>query len=405
MKAIDFTNRRVLSRAVVLSVLAVGAAACGGGSTPSSAGSAGSAAGSAAPSAAAGSSGGASDVVASCNKMITAASAPLTFAAPGPAFDAAKLRGKKVMFLSLAQAVPAIAQAAAATQQAGKLVGINVDVFDTKGNVSLMQQGIQQAINTHESAIILLGIPLDVTANALQKAHAAGITLVSELNNQPTAGAPGQGAGPNVFGSTGPDRTVSGELLACKAVVDTQGKANVVIFGDDELTTAAPPEVAGMEAILKQCTGCTYKKNSTPTASWQTDLPSKAASTVQSDPRVNYLLPLYDGMAIFMVSGVKSGGAGSRVKIASFNAAPAGLSMIKSGGPLVADPGQPNTWMAWQGLDQAMRGMLGLAPGRPDVPIRFFDKSNLQALDVNNEAALFGNGYDAGFRQLWGTTK
>lgn len=396
MKAVFVRTRRMVPTAVTLMAMAVGAAACGGSSSSKATAGASPVNSSAAT---------ASGVAATCNQMINTASAPLTFAAPGPAFSAAKLHGKSIMFLSLAQAVPAIAQAATATQQAGKLVGINVDVFDTKGNVTLMQQGIDQAISTRESAIILLGIPLDVTANALHKAHAAGITLVSELNNQPTAGAPGQGAGPDVFGSTGPDRTISGELLACKAVADTQGKANAVIFGDDELTTAAPPEVAGMESILKQCSGCTYKKNSTPTAAWQTDLPSKAASTVQSNPNVNYLLPLYDGMAIFMSSGVKSAGAGSRVKIASFNATPAALSMITAGNPLVADPGQPTTWMAWQGLDQAMRGMLAMAPGRPDVPIRFFDKSNLQGLDVNKESALFGDGYDAGFRQTWGLTK
>jgi ribose transport system substrate-binding protein len=341
-------------------------------------------------------------IVSKCDAMISQASQPLTWSAPGPPLDASQLKGKNVLFLSLSQSVPTIAAEATATQQAGKLVGINVTVFDTAGSVSSMQQGIQQAIDTHQSAIILLGIPLDVTAAALKKAHEAGIKIVSELNNEPTVGAPGQGAGPDVFGSTGPGRFTSGELLACKAVVDKAGKANAVIFGDEELTTAAPPEVAGMEAILKQCSGCKYSKNSTPTASWESQLPSKASSVVQGDPNVNYLLPLYDGMAIFMVSGVNLAGAGSRVRIASFNAVPAALSMVQKGSVLVADPGQPNAWMSWQGLDQAMRGMLGMPPGNPVVPTRFFDKQNLQGVDVNDEGGLFGTAYIAGFKKLWG---
>jgi ribose transport system substrate-binding protein len=376
-----------------ISTLALGLAACGS------------------PSEQAGSAGdnrdGASNegIVNECEEMLEEGRQPLEWTAPGPEIDASSLDGERIMFLSLAQAVPAIAQVATATQEAGELVGIDVEVYDTQGNVTRMQQGIQQAIDTEVAAIILLGIPLDATAAALEKAKAAGITIVSELNNQPTAGEPGQGAGPNVFGSTGPDRTYSGQLMACKAVADTGGEAKAVIFGVDELTTAAPPQVAGMEEILDQCSGCSYTKNSTSVAAWQTDLPSKASSVVQADPEVNYLLPLYDGMAIFMASGVRQAGAGDRVKIVSFNAVPAALSMIKSGSPLVADPGNPNTWMAWQGLDQAMRGMLGVDPGDPVVPIRFFDEKNLEGLDVDDEDELFGNpAYRDGFKELWGVS-
>lgn len=343
------------------------------------------------------------DIVGECEDMLAEGRKPLKWTAPGPAIDASSLEGERVMFLSLSQAVPAIAQVASATQEAGKLVGIDVEVYDTQGNVTRMQQGIQQAIDTDVAAIILLGIPLDATASALEEANAAGITLVSELNGQPTPGTPGQGAGPNVFGSTGPDRTYSGQLMACKAVVDTGGEAKAVIFGVDELTTAAPPQVAGIKEILDQCSGCSYTKNSTPVAAWQTDLASKASSVVVSDPELNYLLPLYDAMALFMVPGVKQAGAGDRVKIASFNAVPAALSLIKSDSPLVADPGNMNTWMAWQGLDQAMRGILEVDPGDPVVPVRFFDEENLAGVDVDDEDELFGNpAFRDGFKELWG---
>jgi len=340
-------------------------------------------------------------IVQKCDSMLKEARQPLTWKAPGPGIATGTLKGKRIVFVSLDQSVPAIAQAASATSEAAKLVGLDVSVYDTKGNVTRMQQGIQQAIDTKASAIILLGIPLEPTAAVLKKAKDAGIAVVSELSNQPDKGKPGQGAGASVFGSTGPSRTVSGELMACKAVVDTKGKANALIFGVDELKEAAPPQVAGMEEILNQCGGCKYDKNSTAVAAWQTELPSKASSVILSDPSVNYLLPLYDGMALFMVPGVQRSGAADRVKIVSFNASPAALSLINQGSPLVADPGQPTTWMAWQGVDQAMRGMLGLEPGDPVVPIRFFDKENLSGVDVKSEDALFGTEYKAGFKALW----
>ncbi len=381
--------KRRIAWAAVIAGAAIAGAGCGGDDGGGGTGGGG--------------SGGASSaqLVGDCQGMIDEAKKPLEFKPPGEKLDASKLRGKRVMFVSLTQAVPAIALDAKATQEAGKEVGIEVDVFDTKGDVRRMQQGINQAVDQRYDAIILLGIPLAVTQPALEKAKKAGIPVISELNNEPKAEEPGQGAGENVFGTTGPPRFKTGQLVACKAVVDTDGKANAVIFGAKELEPSAA-HVAGMRDILEKCDSCTVDENSTPTAEWQTKLPGLAQSEIRRNPNVNYLLPLYDGMALFVVPGVRQAGAADKVKVASFNATPAALELIKRGEVMSADPGQPNSWMAWQGLDQAMRGMLKMEPGEPVVPVRFFDEENLQDIDVNDEDALFGSEFRDGFRQLWG---
>lgn len=340
-------------------------------------------------------------LISDCQARIDKAKEPLKFEAPGPPLDASKLRGKRVMFVSLAQAVPAIAQDAKATQEAGKTVGIDVDVFDTKGDVRLMQQALAQAVAQKFDAIIILGIPLKVTAAALAKAKAAGIPIVSELNNEPEPDEPGQGAGESVFGTTGPPRFGTGQLLACKAIVDTKAKANAVIFGAKDLEPSQD-EVDGMRDILEKCSECEVTENSTPTADWQTKLPGLAASEVRRNPKANYFLPLYDGQSIFVVSGVQQAGAAGKVKVVGFNATPAALKLIQTGNILTADPGQANSLMAWQGLDQAMRGMLKMEPGNPEVPVRFFDKENLEGVDVNDEDALFGGEYREEFQKLWG---
>jgi ribose transport system substrate-binding protein len=50
-----------------------------------------------------------------------------------------------------------------------------------------------------------------------------------------------------------------------------------------------------------------------------------------------------------------------------------------------------------------MRGMLGLEPGNPEIPIRFFDDENLQDVDVNDLDEAYGNpDYRSGFMELWG---
>jgi hypothetical protein len=71
---------------------------------------------------------------------------------------------------------------------------------------------------------------------------------------------------------------------------------------------------------------------------------------------------------------------------------------------LTADPGQPNGWLGWHVVDQALRGMLGEQPSDPRIPIRFLDDANLEGVDVNNIDAPYGDdlGYEEGFTQLWG---
>jgi ribose transport system substrate-binding protein len=385
------------SRSWVIVLLAIGlfaltVAACGDDDDDGGGGSGDATAGS--------SSSGGDQIVSECQDTIDAAKQPLEFKPPGPPIDTSSLRGKSITFVSLAQSVPTIADAAKQTQEAGREVGIDVDIFDAKGDVRRMQQGITQAVSQQKDAIILLGIPTNVNQGALQEAADAGIPVVSELNNEPIADEPGQGAGENIYATTAPSYVEVGGWLACKAIVDTDGEANVIIFGAKELQPSAA-EVQGMRDMLEKCSGCSVDENSTPVAEWQTRLPGLAQSEIRENPDVNYLLPLYDGMGIFVTSGVRQAGA-DNVKVASFNATPPGLELVQEGDIFTANPGQPPGWLAWGGLDQAMRGMLGEEPADPKVPLRFFDQENLEGVDVEDQDALFGDEFRDGFRQLWG---
>lgn len=383
---------------------AISLAACGGGgsSTGSTeAGGSGSEEGASGESANAESSGGGSALVSDCESTLKKAGEPLKFKVPGSPIDTSSLKGKSVTFVSLSQAVPTIAEAANQTVAAGKKVGISVSIWDGKGEVTRMQQGIESAVTKGDDAIILLGIPTALTEGALKKAAAAHIPVISELNNEPEEGAPGQGAGEDIAATTAPSYVEVGSWLACKAIVETEGAANVVIFGAEELQPSAK-EVEGIESKLEECSGCSFTSNNTPTSEWETKLPGLAQSTIRSNPEVNYMLPLYDGMGIFVTAGVRQAGAAGKVKVASFNGTPPGLKLVQEGEIMTADPGQSSGWLAYGGLDQAMRAMLGEKPANPKIPLRYFDTENTKGVNVEDEAELYGNEYEAGFEKLWG---
>jgi ribose transport system substrate-binding protein len=335
-------------------------------------------------------------------ELIDAAKEPLEFEPPGPEIDVSELRGKSILVLSVDQRVPTLAQAAEVMQEAGAAAGVTVDVFDAKSDVARMQQGLDQAIRQADAAI-LLGIPIALVQPGLEEAEQANVPTVSVLNNEPEEGEPGQGAGEYVYATTAPSYFKGGQLVAAKAIIDTDGEARVAIFNTSEITPSAPV-VEGMKSILDECDGCSIvDENDTPLAEWSTALTPKAISVIRENPDANYLLPIFDGMGIFVHAGILQARAGDRVKVAAFNGTPAALELILEGDTFTGDPGQPNGWLGWHAVDQALRGMLGLDPGNPEIPIRFFDDENLADVDVNDLDEPYGDpDYRNGFKQLWG---
>jgi ribose transport system substrate-binding protein len=343
------------------------------------------------------------EIVSEAQQLIDAAKEPLQFEAPGPPIDVSSLEGKRILILSVDQRVPTLAQAAGVMQEAGTAAGVQVDIFDAKSDVARMQQGLDQAVRSAD-ATILLGIPIALVGPGLEAAEGANVPTVSVLNNEPVEGEPGQGAGdPNVYATTAPSYFKGGQLVAAKAIVDTNGEAKVVIFNTSEITPSTPV-VDGMKEILERCDTCEIAaENDTPLAEWSTALTGKAVSAIQQNPDANYLLPIFDGMGIFIHAGILQANAGDRVKVAAFNGTPAALDLIVQGDTFTGDPGQPNGWLGWHAIDQALRGMLGEDPGNPEIPIRFFDDENLEGLDVNDVDEPYGDpDYASGFRELWG---
>jgi ribose transport system substrate-binding protein len=345
--------------------------------------------------------GSAADIVTVAKLEIAAARKPLTWKAPGPPINTASLKGKRILIASIDQRVPILAAVGKATAAAAKQVGIKVTTFDAKSQFPLMGQSVQQAIDQHVDGFVSLGLPIQALPQPFKKLKAAGIPSVTVTTHEPKANAPGQG-GILTYANSAPDFFKAARLMADTAVVDTNGKANVAIIGTKEIGISATL-VAGMRSVLDKCSGCKVQLSDVALADWATKITPLAQSIVRRDPNVNYILTIFDDMAIFATAGVNQAGASDRVKVAGFNGTPAALKLIQTGHVFTADAGQPQEWQGWHVLDQVMRGMLKKKPGNPVMPIRYFDDQTLKGLNTNSQASLYGNpAFKQGFKKLWG---
>jgi ribose transport system substrate-binding protein len=352
-----------------------------------------------------GGGGDSSGLVAEMQALIDQHSGQPEFEAPGPELDASQVQGRTVAVIAIDLRVPALTEVAESLKDVAEQIGVTATVFDGQGNPTQVNQGMSRAIDDKVDAIISVGLPVQIIADQIAAAKDAGIPVVDVVNTPPQRDVPGQGSDPNVFGNVAPDSELVGQLLAATAIVETDGEADVAVMNTSELTASAVL-VGGITDTLDRCDTCSYIETDTALVDWATELPGQASSVIRSNPDVNFMLPMYDGMALFATTGVRQAGGTGQVQMASFNGTAAALDLVAQGDIMVADPAQNNEWAAWAAMDQALRGMLDLEPADPVLPIRYVGTDDLDGVDTSSQTAvneaLFGTGFRDGFLKLWG---
>ena len=347
-----------------------------------------------------------SDIAIQMNELIEEHSEAPDFTPPGPAFDASQLKGKTIAIVAIDLRVPTLADVVANAKIAADLLGLKVTVFDAKSQATLMQQGMQQAIDNNADAIISDGLVMQVVAGQIKEAKDKGIPTIDVVNAPPVLDVPGQGSDPNIFGNVSPDADLGGQLIAAAAISSTDGEAKVQVMNTSELTAAS----AIAESITKTIESCETCEvvSTTDTAlnDWSTQIPGLTATQIRSNPDINFILPIYDAMGIFATTGVQQAAATGKAWVASQDGSPAALALVKQGDVFVANVAKSSAWAAWAAVDQAMRGMLEMEPANPVLPIRYVDSEALKDVDTSTsesvDEALFGPAYQDGYKELWG---
>lgn len=323
-----------------------------------------------------------------------------TFAATMPAFDASCASGKKLLSIPVSSTIPFVQGVENALEETGKELGLTVMHWKNQGNPTQWVQGVEYAISNQFDAIDLFG----------------GI-IPSSIGPQVKAA---KDAGLKIFGASYSDTTQEGDVLADVTLAQpyskagdiiaawiaakTEGKANVLIIGSDDIQQSPPYGEAIGAALDKYCSGgCTHRYVSVNIPDWATKIQTTVQSAVIADPTINYVVPLYDSMSQFVIPALAITGKKGEVKIASFNGTPEVIDMVRNG-DVEMDVGESLSWMARSMLDGYMRGMCGMDGGKElNVPLRIFSADNAAEAGV---PAAFNTGYGdsdvAGFNTLWG---
>jgi len=386
------SRRRLAAHAatgLALLSLAVGAAACGSDASGED-GSAASAAATTAATTAATETGatetGAADGVATAKANVEKAMQSPEFFAP-PSFDPSPAKGKTVWWVG-DQTSDIIKQWTKSAKEAFASQGVTLKVYDPGNTQSEHIKGINLAIAGKADAIILGdgNSPVSFAAQ-VKKAKDAGIPFFSLV-----AGTPEHQ--PQVDGlvlDVSYDYVAVGRLLADWFIADSEGKGNVLLIESPDIPSSTLELDGFREEVAKlapdaKVTTKKYSITSSPDGG-QKDVANIARTGILSDPKLGYIIPAFDSVAMFAETGVKLAGAQDRIKLAGFNSIVPQMQALKKGdGPFKMDIGGVNEWLAYALADNVLRELSGVPLVKdPKVGVRIFTHDNVQDLNVDRE--------------------
>jgi ribose transport system substrate-binding protein len=344
-------------------------------------------------------SGASSSGVAAATAFINQYNGIPKFVAPGPKLNPARLKGKTIYTIFSSTGIPFCNDVGTTITQAGAAYGIKNVVWPNQGQLSQWVQGFNRAIAA-KASLINVGCGIDAAAVAPQIAAAkkAGIPVVTAHSYDPMQKVPA-----SLSAAQYAPYNLAGQLEAAWTVKATNGKANVLVIDDVADDVSSPALVAGVKsAFAKYCPSCKVTYKDVPIPSWGTQIGSVVSAALSSNPSLNYIIPIYDGMVGFVLPALTSHNA-KNVKISTFNGTPSVLDQMRTGNVITFDSAENFSWIGRGILDQDMRVLLKMAPAANEVtPMQNWTKANVAQAGV---PATYSKGWgtvaQTGFARLW----
>jgi ribose transport system substrate-binding protein len=277
------------------------------------------------------------------------------------------------------------------------------DVGDT-GAPSVTQEGFQLAIAAKAAAIDFTGgDPATFTAQIAQ-AKAAGIPVISNVNSDGPAEQP---TIPGLYVDVSWDFITAGQYLADWVVANSGGKPLDIYTPYTVGTFQEGSVVQGFKQRLKQLDpGVKLTLANVPqSAATATATANQVQTALESDPKINWVVPPFDSSAIYAQQGVDAAHDQNTVKVTAFNAVVPELQTLQAGTPpLVSDLGASNELLGYVQADATLRAILKLPRiTNYHIGFKFFEHQNLKGINITTAASkqLYGYNIPAVYAKTW----
>jgi ribose transport system substrate-binding protein len=338
----------------------------------------------------------AKEYIATVTAPVTAWTGPTT----GP-----KAQGKKlVIYVSTDQRNGGAQGAGDGAQEAAKALGWDFRVLDGQGSVPARTSAMTQAIALKPGAIILGGVDAKEQQPVIEQAAAEGIKIVG-WHAGPQAGKV-EGI-PQVFYNVTTDPLEVAKASGLYAVVDSGGKAGVILF-TDSIYAIATAKTNAEKAAIEGCSGCkVLSVEDTPIGDLAnrmgqltTSLLSKYGKAWTYSIAVNDLY--FDFSAPSLVAANIEPASGYPRQISAGDGSVPAFQRIKQKQYQIATVAEPLHLQGWQLADELNRAFAGEQPSGYVPPVHLFTPDNIDKDGGAENIFDPGNGYKDQYKKIWG---
>jgi ribose transport system substrate-binding protein len=338
--------KRTATAALIVGVLALALAACGGGDSSTS-GSTGEteATGSETTKSETGGSGGAD--IAAAKKVI----APY-IGKPSPFPVTEKLKevptGAKIAYMNCGAPVCAIFYEGMSA--AAKTMGVEVVNIKAGTAANTVASAFDTAVTGDFQAVVVTAIPIELWSKQLKELQANEVPVI-------TTGV----TGTEPYGVESPQvaepmDAFMGELMANYAIAEFSPSTNYVYYNVPELPFSDLIEEKVKEVLSENCPECTLRTAKVPAAQLGNTAPNTVVSDLQANPDTEVAILSTEEIGIGLAPALRT--AGIEVKTIGQTPTPPNLEALKKGEQTSA-LGVDIAVLSWTLLDQAAREIIG----------------------------------------------
>jgi ribose transport system substrate-binding protein len=308
-------------------------------------------------------------LVADNTKLATA------FKVPGPPIKGGAksvAAGKSIWYIPVTVEPPWFDIQSKVQQSVWSMLGATVHVCDGADSPTNISSCLREAVSNKAAAVITDSIPVPFAQDAYTAVVNAKIPVIAGYTDKDAA--PTTGNFGKYFVPVSGLQTQTQQLGAAEAIVDSRGRAKVLVAGANDVSSATAASYAAANYLKSSCPGCTVDSFLIKTVA-NPNLASEVSGQILRHPEDDYLYTPYEAPSgTLFLQAIRQ--AGRHMTFMSTAGDIAGLERVKQGAQ-VADVGLDPVFEGWSYVDAALRALAGMPPVQHIGILRLFTKANV----------------------------
>jgi ribose transport system substrate-binding protein len=283
-------------------------------------------------------------------------------------------------------------------REATEAIGWSTSVIDCFGIPSRRPEALSRALALKPAGIVLAGFDARELAKVLESAAAQKIPVVgwhAAARTGPTDG---------LFTNVGSDPKEAGQLAALLTVVESKGKAGVVVLSESGSLYSAAKSNAVVET-LRKCQTCSVLAVADVSPSVADGIHQEASALrkrhgARWTHAVGVSDQYFDALASPVIKASLS--ADNLQAVSAGNGLPTAYERINGKNLQIGTVPEPLNLHGWQLADEILRAQAGLKPSGYVTPSYIVTAANIAYHGGQKASFDPANGYRAQYRKNWG---